>query len=76
MSNVKTKPSANTEPEQIVLPIKSPESVTPQAAAIATPSVMGTMHELTPVTLGRGDWFPCTKKSTLNGHLALKVSME
>lgn len=60
--------------EVVVLPVKDPESMMPHAATLAAPSAMGMLHELTPITLGRSNRFPCRKKSSLHGHIVLSVS--
>ncbi len=75
MSNVLPKKDTSQDSQEVILPVKSPENMTPKATALVTPSTMGNLRELTPITLGRSDWFPCTKKSTLNTYIALSVNM-
>jgi hypothetical protein len=71
MSNVKQH---NKQEEIVAMSVKNPESITSQSTVLVSLSAMGKLRELTPITLGRSDWFPCSNKKSLNNHLELRIS--
>jgi len=57
------------------LPVNALEGMASSLAShfLHNPSALGDIQELTPVTLGRSDLFPCTKKKGWGSTLIVRV---